>query len=175
MMKNKFVVFMSIFLSLLLLSVFSLAAVSQEKTKPEVRQVQAIAPGNYVGPTFGQVLKEVVERYNEQVVLYLLHQQKKKPILSSTTSHRGYSTAKECASMVEHGGSYDESNNPSHKGRYQFSRPLWIANGGVAAHWDDWSFTTPAEQDAVFETAWYAPRGYNNWLPYDGCGPYDGS
>lgn len=88
---------------------------------------------------------------------------------SSSASHRGYATAKECVSMVEHGGSYDESTNPSHKGRYQFSRSTWIAYGGVASHWDDWSLASAAEQDEVFERAWSSPGGPENWLPYDGC------
>lgn len=72
--------------------------------------------------------------------------------------------------MVEHNGSYDESDNPTHKGRYQFARSTWIAYGGVPEHWDDWSLATPAEQDDVFERAWNSPGGPSNWLPYDGCG-----
>lgn len=81
--------------------------------------------------------------------------------------HRGYATAKECVSMVEHGGSYDRSSNPSHFGRYQFSRGTWAAYGGNP---ETWGSASPAEQDAVFETAWASPGGPSNWLPYDGCG-----
>lgn len=84
--------------------------------------------------------------------------------------HRGFSSARECVAEVEHGGSYSESTNPTHKGRYQFSRPTWIAFGGPAEHWDDWSLTSPAEQDEVFERAWNSPGGPGNWFPYDGCG-----
>lgn len=82
-------------------------------------------------------------------------------------NHRGYATAKECVSMVEHSGSYDRSSNPGHTGRYQFSRPTWIAFGGNP---DTWENASPEEQDAVFERAWNSPGGPSNWLPYDGCG-----
>lgn len=87
-------------------------------------------------------------------------------------SHRGWATARECTSMVEHGGSYDRSTNPTHFGRYQFDRPLWAAFGGNP---DTWGSASPGEQDAVFDRAWASPGGPNNWLPYNGCGPYDGS
>lgn len=92
---------------------------------------------------------------------------------SSGGSHRGYATARECVSMTEHGGSYDESSNPSHKGRYQFSRSSWISFGGIPEHWDDWSLATPAEQDAVFEAAWSQGPAVQEqqWLRWDGCGP----
>lgn len=92
-------------------------------------------------------------------------------------SHRGYATARECVSMVEHGGSYDESRNPSHKGRFQFSRSAWISFGGIAEHWDDWTLASPGEQDAVFETAWSQGPAVQQqqWLRWDGCGPPDGS
>lgn len=175
-MKNKFVIWLSIFLSLLLLWVFSPTAERKEKTRPEVKQVRAFATVSYVGPDLGVFLKDAIDDYNEKIILYLLHQNEKKQVSVSVGKlHRGYSTAKECVSMVEHGGSYTESSNPSHKGRYQISRPLWISYGGVAEHWDDWSLTTPSEQDRIFESAWYSPGGHHNWLPYDGCGPYDGS
>lgn len=84
----------------------------------------------------------------------------------SSGNHRGYATAKECVAMVEHGGSYDRSSNPSHFGRYQFSRGTWAAYGGNP---DTWGTASPAGQDAVFERAWNSPGGPGNWLPYDGC------
>jgi hypothetical protein len=86
-------------------------------------------------------------------------------------SHRGYATAKECVSMVEHGGSYDRSNNPSHKGRYQFGRPAWISFGGIPEHWDNWDLATPDEQDSVFEAAWSQGLAVQQqqWLRWDGC------
>jgi hypothetical protein len=79
--------------------------------------------------------------------------------------HRGYATAEECIAMVEHGGAYDRSTNPTHFGRYQFSRSTWIAYGGDPATWGS---ASPAEQDAVFARA-MAAGGQSNWLPYDGC------
>lgn len=96
---------------------------------------------------------------------------------SGSGSHRGYATARECVSMTEHGGSYDASSNPSHKGRYQFSRSAWISFGGVAEHWDNWDLATPAEQDAVFNAAWSQGPAVQTqqWLRWDGCGPPDGS
>lgn len=96
---------------------------------------------------------------------------------TSGGSHRGYATARECVSMVEHGGSYDASSNPTHKGRYQFSRSAWISFGGIPEHWDDWSLASPAEQDAVFNNAWSQGPAVQTqqWLRWDGCGPADGS
>lgn len=81
-------------------------------------------------------------------------------------SHRGYATARECVTMVEHGGSYDRSSNPSHFGRYQMTRAIWKANGGDPSHWGN---ASPEEQDAVFDRAWNSPGGPGNWLPYDHC------
>jgi len=80
-------------------------------------------------------------------------------------AHRGYPTAAACIAAVEHGGAYDRSSNPSHFGRYQFSRGTWIAYGGNPATWGN---ATPQEQDAVFARA-VAAGGLSNWLPYDGC------
>jgi hypothetical protein len=79
--------------------------------------------------------------------------------------------------MVEHGGSYDESSNPTHKGRYQFSRSAWISFGGIPEHWDNWDLASPGEQDAVFESAWSQGPAVQQqqWLRWDGCGPPDGS
>lgn len=86
--------------------------------------------------------------------------------------HRGYATARECVSMVEHAGSYDRSSNPTHFGRYQFSRPAWESFGGNP---DTWGTATPAEQDAVFDTAWSQGPAVQlqQWLRWDGCGPPD--
>lgn len=99
------------------------------------------------------------------------------PSSSGGGSHRGYATARECVSMTEHGGSYDQSSNPSHRGRYQFSRSSWISFGGIPEHWDNWSLASPGEQDAVFETAWSQGPAVQQqqWLRWDRCGPPDGS
>ena len=82
--------------------------------------------------------------------------------------HKGYATAEACVSWTENGGDYGRSRNPSHFGRYQFSTGSWAANGGNPA---DWGSASPAEQDAVFATAWakgYAYQ-YSQWLRWDGC------
>lgn len=68
--------------------------------------------------------------------------------------------------MVEHGGSYDRSSNPSHFGRYQFSRSTWKSFGGDPA---TWGHATPEEQDRVFANA-MRQKAYSHWTPYDGCG-----
>lgn len=80
-------------------------------------------------------------------------------------SHRGYASAVECIGAVENGGDYGRSSNPSHFGRYQFSRPTWAAYGGDPS---TWGYASPTEQDAVFANA-IAAGGLSNWTPYDGC------
>ncbi len=70
-----------------------------------------------------------------------------------------------CIARVENGGKYDRSTNPTHFGRYQFSRGTWAEYGGNPA---DWGSASPAEQDAVFANA-MARGGQGNWTPYDGC------
>jgi hypothetical protein len=181
-MKKKFVIWLSIFLSLSLLAVFSLSAASNEKARSEVQEIRTTTPGTHSGVELQRTLVYATEQNNEKIVLYLLHQEQLKEkqstkIYSKVGSHRGYSTAKECVSMVEHGGSYDESSNPTHKGRYQFSRPAWIYFGGVPEHWDNWELATPEEQDRVFENAWSQGPAVQKqqWLNWDGCGPPDGS
>lgn len=73
-----------------------------------------------------------------------------------------------CIVRREHGGSWSEGSNPTHKGRYQFARGTWVAHGGVGAHWDNWALTSPKEQDEVFiETV--RVNGYRDWTPYNGC------
>lgn len=81
-------------------------------------------------------------------------------------AHRGYPDARTCVADTENGGSYGRSSNPSHFGKYQFSRSTWAEYGGNPATWGS---ASPAEQDAVFERAWRSPGGPSNWLPYDGC------
>ncbi len=70
--------------------------------------------------------------------------------------------------MTENGGAYDRSSNPSHFGRYQFSRGAWAEFGGG----NDWGYASPAEQDAVFARAWSLGTAvqWGQWLDWDGCG-----
>lgn len=68
---------------------------------------------------------------------------------------------------MENGGDYGRSSNPGHFGKFQFSRPTWIAFGGSP---ETWGHASPAEQEEVFDRAWNSPGGPGNWLPYDGCG-----
>lgn len=84
----------------------------------------------------------------------------------SGSAHRGYATARECISMVENGGDYGRSSNPSHFGRYQFDREAWVTFGGNP---DTWGTASPEEQDAVFDEA-MRQEAYSRWLPYDNCG-----
>lgn len=79
--------------------------------------------------------------------------------------HRGYATWYECTAAVENHGDYGRSTNPTHFGRYQFSRGTWAAYGGNP---DTWGHASPAEQDAVFARA-VAAGGESNWRPYNGC------
>ncbi|MGH9095596.1 MAG: transglycosylase family protein, partial [Acidimicrobiales bacterium] len=71
-----------------------------------------------------------------------------------------------CIIARENGGSYGRSSNPSHFGRYQFSRGTWAAYGGSP---DTWGSASPAEQDAVFARALASPGGAANWTPFDHC------
>lgn len=68
--------------------------------------------------------------------------------------------------MVEHGGSYDRSSNPTHFGRYQMDRNAWKTFGGNPA---TWGTASPEEQDRVFDNAMNA-GATSRWTPYDGCG-----
>lgn len=86
---------------------------------------------------------------------------------SHLSSHRGYATAEACVAAVENGGDYGASTNPTHKGKYQFSRATWIAYGGTGEEWDSWD-VTPARQEEIFRNAWDS-GGQSNWLPYDHC------
>lgn len=70
-----------------------------------------------------------------------------------------------CIVQREHGGSYSRGTNPTHFGRYQFSRSTWAANGGNP---DTWGIASPQEQDAVFIRT-VQRNGYRDWLPYNGC------
>lgn len=83
-------------------------------------------------------------------------------------AHRGYPDARTCVSMSEHGGAYDRSSNPSHFGRYQFSRSAWVSFGGDPS---TWGIASPAEQDAMFNRAWSLGPAvqYGQWLEWDGC------
>lgn len=71
-----------------------------------------------------------------------------------------------CIVQREHGGSYSRSSNPTHFGRYQFSRPSWARHGGNPA---TWGTASPAEQDRVFLRAVADDHGYREWQPWDGC------
>lgn len=93
------------------------------------------------------------------------HAQLPRATRGTARTHRGYATTRECISMVEHGGSYSRSSNPSHFGRYQFSPGSWKAHGGNPAHWGS---ASPAEQDQVFENAMNT-GATGEWTPYDGC------
>lgn len=88
---------------------------------------------------------------------------------TSTGSHRGWATAKECVSMTENGGDYGRSSNVEHFGRYQFARQSWASFGGDP---DTWGTASPAEQDEVFERAWSQGEAVQRqqWLRWDGCG-----
>jgi len=81
--------------------------------------------------------------------------------------HRGYASWWECSAAVENGGSYDRSSNPTHFGRYQFSRSAWAGFGGDPAKWGT---ASPAEQDRVWENARNTPGAERQWTPYNGCG-----
>jgi hypothetical protein len=71
-----------------------------------------------------------------------------------------------CIVRREHGGSYSRGSNPTHFGRYQFSRASWAAHGGDP---DTWGSASPEEQDRVFVQAVEDDGGYSEWTPYDGC------
>lgn len=70
-----------------------------------------------------------------------------------------------CIIRVENGGDYGRSSNPTHFGRYQFSRSTWAANGGNP---DTWGTASPEEQDRVFRNT-VNRNGYSDWLPYNPC------
>lgn len=90
------------------------------------------------------------------------------PAVSTSGTHHGYPSARDCVSGTENGGDYGRSSNPEHFGRYQFSRGAWISFGGDPG---TWGTASPAEQDHVFDTAWSQGPDVQEqqWLRWDGC------
>ncbi len=70
-----------------------------------------------------------------------------------------------CIIQHENGGDYGRSSNPTHFGRYQFSRSTWIRYGGDP---NTWGHASPEEQDRVFRRA-VNENGYQDWTPYNPC------
>lgn len=91
-----------------------------------------------------------------------------RPARHTGSSHHGYATAKDCVAGDENGSDYGRSSNPSHFGRYQFSRDAWVSYGGDP---DTWGSASPDEQDRVFENAWSQGPAVQEgqWLRWDGC------
>lgn len=89
-----------------------------------------------------------------------------RPTSTPAGTSGGTSNAVEaCIIARENGGSYSRGSNPTHFGRYQYSRPTWQANGGNP---NTWGTASPAEQDAVFRSTVNA-SGYRSWRQWDGC------
>lgn len=155
---------------LLQLVVFAICALAVDASTPQRPAPSIGSTPSVVGYQFSDWVeaRSIVAKQHRELS-YLFSQSVSQPRavkLKTGGSHRGYASAKECVSMVENHGDYGRSSNPTHFGRYQFSKGTWAAYGGNP---DTWGTASPSEQDAVFETAWNSPGGPNNWLPYDGC------
>lgn len=174
-MKNKFVIWLSIWLSIFCVAcsspshtVLKTTGVAKPQTlpirynglpgpisieTPEVRWSLAIWD-NAVreGRWYAEAHRQEVERA-------------KKKVKSSHAAMRGSNATEACIIARENGGSYGRGTNPSHFGRYQFSYSTWVANGGSPSTWGS---ASAAEQDRVFRSTVNA-HGYSDWTPYDGC------
>jgi hypothetical protein len=156
-------------------SVFTVAVVpvAEQQPAPAVPVLASYTPSTATGHEWDQLVYAVAWQrlwYGQVATqVWKAAEMASRPVQRHTgrvvASHGG---ARDCVANTENAGDYGRSSNPGHFGRYQFSRPAWIAFGGNP---DTWGSASPDEQDRVFDNAWsQGPTVQEQqWLRWDGC------